>query len=70
MQVQPGFSLLQALSGAFQPPTPKPQRSDAAQLARAAAPQVTSPAMAEAVSVPLASMNPNAPRGTYLNIRV
>lgn len=70
MQVQPGFSLLQALSGALQPPTARSQQSDAAQPIRAAASQQKSPVPADATALPLAGLNMNAPRGTYLNIRV
>jgi hypothetical protein len=70
MQVQPGFSMLQALSTALQPPTARTQQGQTVQPVRPGAPAQKDPSLAQSASLPQAGVNMNAPRGTYLNIRV
>ena len=71
MQVKPGFSMLQALSTALQPATARTQQGQPGnEPALAVAPLQKDPSGSVAPSLPEAGLNMNAPRGTYLNIRV
>ena len=70
MQVQPGFSLLQALSGGLQRPGAGTQRTEPVQPVRAVTPAQKGFTGDERTPLSLAGINMNAPRGTYLNIRV
>ena len=70
MQLQPGFSMLQSLSTALQPAKGGLQQGQAVEPVRPIAPARKETTLAASPSLPQAGVNMQAPRGTYLNIRV